>query len=544
MLFNSYIFIAGFLPSALLGYYLSAVIDRRVARVWLVLCSLTFYAWWNASFVLLLAGSITFNYGLSRLIDRVGNDRPGDQKLMLAIGVAVNLSLLFFYKYLFAVAVFFGLAHALPFGLSRGIILPLGISFFTFTQLGYVVDSSQGQVKRHGALDYVLFVTFFPHLIAGPILHNREIIPQFAKPETYRVRAENLAVGLSIFAIGLAKKVLIADPLGIGADAGFANPHVLTTYGAWQAVLSYTLQLYFDFSGYSDMAIGIARMFGIIFPLNFNSPYKSRSVIEFWQRWHMTLTRYLTLYLFNPVAFAIARWRMARGLGTGRRAARTFGGFASMMLLPLFFTMTLIGIWHGAGLQFVIFGLLHATFLSINHAWRTFGPKPRPPHRPPHGRARGVAITVASIGLTFAAVVLAQVFFRAASPAAAVSMIAGMLGLHPIVSGRLTMPPPLFTEAHRVAVWLGHPKFVAFAHHATELKRWLRIGTGFAIAWFLPNTQQIMVRFGPALESVRPFPVPAIQWRPNISWGLVIAALLLFSLCRLENPSRFLYFQF
>ncbi|WP_428393899.1 MBOAT family O-acyltransferase [Lichenicoccus sp.] len=540
MLFNSYIFIAGFLPAALLGYYLSAALDRRLARVWLVLCSLTFYAWWNASFVLLLAGSITFNYGLSRLIDRVGDDRPGDQKLMLAIGVVVNLSLLFFYKYLFAVAVFFGLSHALPFGLSRGIILPLGISFFTFTQLGYVVDSSQGQVKQHGVLDYVLFVTFFPHLIAGPILHNREIIPQFAKPETYRFRLENLAVGLSIFAIGLGKKVLIADPLGRGADAGFADPHVLTSYGAWQAVLSYTLQLYFDFSGYSDMAIGIARMFGIIFPLNFNSPYKSGSVIDFWQRWHMTLTRYLTLYLFNPVAFAITRWRMAHGLGTGRRAARSLGGFSSMMLLPLFFTMTLIGIWHGAGLQFVIFGLLHATFLSINHAWRIFAPKNRAPRR----RASRAALAVASIGLTLAAVVLAQIFFRAASPAAAVSMIKGMLGLHPVISGRLTMPPPLFAKVRRVALWLGHPQLVALAHHTTELKRWLRIGTGFGIAWFLPNTQQIMVAFGPALESVKPFSVRAIQWRPNIRWGLLIAALLLFSLCRLENPSRFLYFQF
>ena len=224
----------------------------------------------------------------------------------------------------------------------------------------------------------MLFVTFFPHLIAGPILHHKEMMPQFAQPENYRFKAENLSVGMMLFVIGLAKKVLLADGIAPYADAGFAAPGELMFWGSWGASLCYALQLYFDFSGYSDMALGLAKMFGIRFPLNFNSPYKAGSIIEFWARWHMTLTRYLTAYLYYPVAMAVSKWRTERNLPVGTQGVATPGGFAGSIILPTVYTMGLAGIWHGAGFQFLVFGLLHAMYLSVNHAWRIFvvGRKP------------------------------------------------------------------------------------------------------------------------------------------------------------------------
>lgn len=539
MLFNSYGFIFVFLPLALLGFYLAASLGRRMAMGWLIVCSLFFYGWWNPHFVLLLVGSIAFNYTTSRLMERAGADRLRAQAALLTLGIGGNLLLLFFYKYLFALFAFLGLLDVLPTDWASGIVLPLGISFFTFTQIGYLVDAGGGLVKQRGLLDYVLFVTFFPHLIAGPILHNQEMIPQFANPATYRFRLENLTVGLSIFVIGLCKKVIIADPLGQTADPGFASPHALSAYGAWQAALSYALQLYFDFSGYSDMTIGIARMFGIVFPLNFNSPYKSRSIIDFWQRWHMTLTRYLNLYLYNPVAIRVTRRRLARGLGISRQATRNLGGFVSMILLPVFFTMILAGVWHGAGLQFLIFGLLHASYLSINHAWRVFGTKAKGRKEAP---TRWTTVA-AGVAVTFLAVIVAQIFFRAKSTPDAISLIGGMLGLHAAV-GQIMVPASFLGWTHGLAARLQDAGLIRLTDTATELKNWMRIAVSLAIVWACPNTQQIMVDFAPALESIRPFPWRSLRWRPGVGWGLVMGALLLASLCNLENVSRFLYFQF
>ncbi len=543
MLFNSYGFIFAFLPVSVTGFYLAGLIrpdlaHHRLAAAWLVLCSLFFYGWWNPHFLLLLVGSIACNYTLSRLIDRT-RDRPRRQTSLLACGVAGNLLLLFFYKYLLASLAFLGLLHTLPAAWASRIILPLGISFFTFTQIGYLMDERDGVVKQHGLLDYVLFVTFFPHLIAGPILHNQEMIPQFADPRTYRFRAENLSIGLSIFAIGLAKKVIVADPLAVAANAGFVAPHAVSTLGAWQAVLSYSLQLYFDFSGYSDMAIGIARMFGIVFPLNFNSPYKSQSIIDFWHRWHMTLTRYLTLYLYNPMALAVARWRMARGLGTSRQALRQPGAFAGMVLLPMVFTMSLAGIWHGAGFQFLVFGLLHATYLTINHAWRIFV-SPPPRAGDPEAPWSSVA---ASVMLTFLSVMVAQVFFRAGSTSGAFSMLGGLLGLHP-AQGAILLPAWLAPHTHGVLPRLVHLRVVALSGDATDLKQWLRIGIGFVMVWTLPNTQQIMVDYRPAQGPVRPFHRRLLRWHPGLGWGVALGVLLIGSVCHLDDPSRFLYFQF
>jgi alginate O-acetyltransferase complex protein AlgI len=351
----------------------------------------------------------------------------------------------------------------------------------------------------------VLFVTFFPHLIAGPILHNREIMPQFADREVFRFRLENLAVGIAIFAFGIAKKVLLADPLGFAADAGFDNVGALGVNGAWLTALSYSLQLYFDFSGYSDMAIGLARMFGIIFPANFNSPYKATSIIDFWARWHMTLTRFLTLYLYNPLGLHVSRSRVRHGLSISGEGTRNLPAFLSMVIWPTFFTMGLAGIWHGAGLQFLIFGFLHAIYLSINHAWRIFGPK----HR------QDTPLSIAgSVLITYIAVLIAQIFFRAGSVSNAVTVVSAMIG-------------------HSVGI-LNPSGNLPIA----------RIIICFAICFALPNTQQIMRNYRPVLGRVSPALWATFRWKPSIASGLVLGTILLASLLRMSDVSKFLYFQF
>jgi alginate O-acetyltransferase complex protein AlgI len=338
MLFSSFAFIFAFLPLSLAGYAVAARLGPRAGAFWLVSSSLAFYAYWKITFLPLLLISIAFNYGISRLIATTA-DRPRLQSGLLFAGIAGDLLALVYYKYLAALVGFLH-SQGLVSGTLSDIILPLGISFFTFTQIGYLVDVKQGIAKSRDLLSYVLFVTFFPHLIAGPILHNREIMPQFADPKTYRLSGENMIVGLTIFAIGLTKKTLLADPFSTGVAAAFAHADTAGITDAWYAVAAYSLQLYFDFSGYSDMAIGLARMFNVRFPLNFNSPYKATTVIDYWQRFHMTLTRFITMYIFNPMALAVTRRRSAKGQDVSRRAASTPWGFSTLVLMPTMVTMT------------------------------------------------------------------------------------------------------------------------------------------------------------------------------------------------------------
>jgi alginate O-acetyltransferase complex protein AlgI len=523
MLFNADVFIFGFLPATLLGYYLLGLSGRSAAAGWLIAASFLFYGWWNPLYVVLLAASVIFNY-LCGLAIAATATMPRRQTAVLACAIIFNLGVLFYYKYLFPLL---DVLHSSGFVMSSfeaNVVLPLGISFFTFTQIGYLVDCKQGMAKERGVLDYFLFVTFFPHLIAGPILHHSEIMPQLADRRTYRFRSENLSIGFTIFAIGLAKKVLLADGLGVTADAGFGNPHALQLLGAWSTALSYSLQLYFDFSGYSDMAIGVARMFGVQFPLNFNSPYKSRCIIDFWQRWHMTLTRYITLYLYNPVVLWVTRRRAARGYGISRRATATAGGFLSLIVLPTAFTMAIAGIWHGAGLQFLIFGLLHGCYLSINHAWRTFGP--RQPLAPPSSAA-AAAIAAGQVLLTYLAVLVGQIFFRATSATSACTLLAELAGLRGVDLRGADLPDVSF-----------HSGPVQLLHTATLLLL-------FFICWAFPNTQQIMAHFAPTLSKFEPGPVRIWRWQPTLTWGVVIALLFIATLGgRLGDPARFLYFQF
>jgi alginate O-acetyltransferase complex protein AlgI len=545
MLFNSYSFLLWFLPISLVGYYILGHAKPGAARIWLIGASFVFYGWWDATFVLLLLVSIAFNYLLSLAI--LGTEeQPRRQQLLLTTGVVLNLSALVYYKYLFALM---GFAHSIgwlstDFG---SIILPLGISFFTFTQIGYLVDCQQGLVRERGLVNYTLFVTFFPHLIAGPILHHREIMPQFADDTTYRLNGTKLTAGFTLFVLGLAKKVILADTIAPYADAGFAHTGQLAILGSWSTALAYSMQLYFDFSGYSDMAVGLGAMFGVSLPINFNSPYKSTGVIDFWQRWHMTLTRYLTLLLYNPVSLWVTRRRMAKGLSTNRRAAEKLDGFLEMIALPTFVTIFLAGVWHGAGLQFIVFGVLHAIYLIINHAWRIFGPRIDRNAKPSLSKAFD---HVWAVTLTYLSVLLAQIFFRADSIRDALKLLTGAFGLRGV-----ELPLPVressLVEFGTMSSFLLHHGLIEigsidlYDNVTKPLLYNVPVIVGLMLlAWGTPNTYQILGSWNPSLQKVSPMRWRFLKWQPNQAWSLCMGLMLFFVLTRLGHPGRFLYFQF
>ena len=546
MLFNSSVFLFAFLPIALVGYYsLARWHSVNAAKIWLCLSSFVFYGWWNPAFLILLVGSIAFNYVLSLGLGS-GEEGPSRrQKLLIMFGVVANLLLLVYFKYLYPLLDFF---HSLGWsGIDYGsVILPIGISFFTFTQIGYLVDCHQGIVKDRGLLSYVLFVTFFPHLIAGPILHHREIMPQFVDESSYKLKFDNLSVGMTLFAIGMIKKVMFADSIAPWAEAGFDHPQNIQLLHAWSVALAYSMQLYFDFSGYSDMAIGLGIMFGIRMPLNFNSPYKSASIIDFWQRWHMTLTRYLTLFLYNPISLMIARRRKARGLAVNQKAAKTLRGFLSMVALPTVTTMFLAGVWHGAGLQFVVFGLLHGAYLTVNHAWRIFSHSASAKA----GDEKSTASLAWRIALTYVCVLIAQVFFRAANADDALAVIAGAVGLHG--SGfPLVIPLSNVSQLGAFKDFLFDNQFVVVGLRSiyNEVTRPLfsnyALILGFGIIAFgTPNAYQILGSHSPALTKVRPLSWLVVAWRPAVYWAISLGFLMFWATQQFGNTGRFLYFQF
>lgn len=404
MLFNSPAFILFYLPAVFFGFFLIAKASHRLAALWLVAASVFFYGYWNPKFVSLLLASATFNYAMGYAIGHARSN-VRQPRLFLIAAITANLVLLGIFKYTnFFIASVNSVANTnIP---LAHIILPLGISFFTFTQIAFLVDVYRGVAREYNFIHYLLFVTYFPHLIAGPVLHHKQMMPQFGATSTYRIATDNVAIGLSFFLIGLAKKVVLADSLALYATPVFeAANHgtVLTLLEAWGGALAYTFQLYFDFSGYSDMAIGLSKMFGVDLPINFNSPYKSQNITEFWRRWHMTLSQFLRDYLYIPLG--------------GNRLGRT------RRYINLMITMLLGGLWHGASWTFVGWGGLHGLYLVINHGW--------------HGLKRHLGILQSEpttvektlgMGLTFLAVVVAWVFFRAPSTHAALIILEGMSG--------------------------------------------------------------------------------------------------------------------
>lgn len=423
MIFSSWQFILVFLPTSFLVYFW--LNHRRLitaGKVWLVAASLFFYAYWDIAYLPLILGSIFLNFAIGTGLaqghspasgDRVKANRNVNRKIVLAMGITANLLLLGYYKYtdflISNVNLAFGTSHPLT-----HIILPLAISFFTFTQIVYLVDSYRGETAEYDLLNYSLFVTFFPHLIAGPIVHHRQIMPQFASRWTLLRRNSNILKGLFIFAIGLFKKVVIADSFAVWASAGFDGGQALGFYAAWATSLAYTFQLYFDFSGYCDMAIGASLLFNIWLPINFNSPYKALDIQDFWRRWHITLSSFLRDYLYIP-------------LGGNRYAPyRTY--------LNLLITFVLGGLWHGATGMFLIWGALHGGAVATHRLWKGFG-RPLPP-------------ALAWL-LTFGFVNVAWVFFRAKTLDDALRVLHGMVDF-----GSMVGPAPATAVAADLA-WGG-----------------------------------------------------------------------------------------
>jgi alginate O-acetyltransferase complex protein AlgI len=448
---------------------------------WILACSLVFYAWWKPALLLLLITSILINFGLGRKISV-----PQRRRAWLVVGLAFNLALLGFFKYADFFAAMLGLVP--PFG---GILLPLGISFFTFQQIMYLVDTGRGDMPVVPFLDYACFIAFFPHLIAGPIVRPRHILPQLANLQPLAAWRSRLAAGIEIFLLGLAKKLVLADGLAHFADPGFAaaaRHDPLTLLEAWVALLAYALQIYFDFSGYSDMAIGPARMFGINFPINFNSPYQARNIGDFWRRWNITLSGFLREYLYIP-------------LGGNRRGE-------TRRIVNLMITMLLGGLWHGAGLRFVLWGGLHGVFLVL-HGWSE--------------RLHLRLPAFVSWLLTVLAVLLTWVPFRASGWAASMQFYRGLFGFNGVAipSIYIKMLPLLGRLGHAVPVlpYLGDARTLSLPQAILLL----------ALGWFIALGL-------PELHSMS---------RPRRSAALVASfALTVQSLFFAPYTVPFLYFQF
>lgn len=532
MLFNSYEFICVFLPISLVGYYGIGKIGRKAGAFWLGFSSLVFYCAWNPGNVLILVASIIFNYNISKRIE-INKFCNGRQRAWLICGIVINLCALFYYKY-FGVLISSVTGSGFSPVPMNDIILPLGISFFTFTQIGYLIDVQQDTVKDRDPLNYFLFVTFFPHLIAGPILHNHEIMPQFGKEETYRFSPHNLTVGSMMFIIGLSKKCLIADPISGRTSEAFLSPVHLTVTGAWLLMLTYAIQIYFDFSGYTDMAIGIARMFNVRFPTNFNSPYKATSIIDFWQRWHMTLTRLLTLYLFNPMALAIARMRVVRGLPVDRKAKARPVGFLTMVVLPLMITMGLAGIWHGAGIKFLIFGILHGVYLTINHAWRII--------RPGLKAGVGKLEEIVGWGLTIIAILVALVFFRAPSLHVALTILGAMAGAHSL--GVIAFPPGFMDALSMMFARNGAAASTAGVKTIEMVIQTSEVAALWFVVLVMPNSQQIMSCYEPVLGRVTASGLFKLSWRPTAAWALASGVAGAIAMIAVAGTTDFVYFEF
>lgn len=517
MLFNSYKFIFLFLPLTLLGFhFIGTRGHHRIAIAWLVGASLFFYGWWNPAYIGLILFSILFNYSTGLLL---GNAHNGPQKkTMLVFGIATNLGLLGYFKY--SNFFFENLSSLINTKLIlHDIILPLAISFFTFQQIAYLVDAYRGEARETNFLHYCLFVTFFPQLVAGPIVHHKEMLPQFDRDAVYRLRAKHIAVGFTIFTIGLFKKVVLADGIAVYASPVFEAAEkgvLLTIFDAWGGAFAYSFQLYFDFSGYSDMAIGLAWMFGIRIPFNFNSPYKATSIIDFWRRWHITLSRFLRDYLYIP-------------LGGNRK-----GG--TRRLFSLIITMLLGGLWHGAGWTFILWGGLHGMYLVINHAWRNLR----------SGKKRTKLGAICAWLLTMLAVVVTWVPFRADSIEGAGKMLKAMFGEHGI-----SLPVSLAENFGNAKPW--------FLAHGGSFQGWFTHGifNGTGIKWIaflllvsvvLPSTQQVMHRYCPALEGYKVEPTHQhyrwLEWRPSLLWTILMTVIFSISILSLTRVSEFLYFQF
>ncbi len=470
MLFNSYEFLLVFLPITLICYYQIAKHFQSIgAKYFLVLASLVFYSYWDIANLPILLVSILVNYSIGHFLEK----KPS--KKLLFLGIAFNLAFLGYFKY----TDFFiqSINEVLDTGFALyNIALPLGISFFTFTQTAYLVDVYRGETKEYSKSDYLLFVTIFPHLIAGPILYHKDMIPQFSVAENYKLNYKNLTLGLTWFTVGLFKKVVIADKLAEWANIVFSNSTNLTTLDAWGGTLAYTLQLYFDFSGYSEMAIGLGLMLNYNLPLNFNYPYRALSIIDFWRRWHMTLSAFLKNYLYIPLG----------GNRTGHH------------MRNILITMFLGGLWHGAGWTFVFWGILHGVFICVNHLWR---------------KTKIALPKFICWLLTFNAVNIAWVFFRANSFTEALNILKSMINFQ-----NLYLPYRQSFEKYIASYWMSEDVLLKTDDFAR------------LIVFLILSL--IIIRFD------------KVEHLNKYFYIVLITFLFVFAFLKMGSVSEFLYFQF
>lgn len=487
MLFNSYLFIFLFLPLAILGWYgLNALKLYRLSNLFLIGMSLWFYGYFHVGYLLILCGSIVLNFLVSRLMQRI-LEKPRIKKLSLAIGICANIAVIFYFKYfdffLQNVNAVLGKSFAL-----KNIVLPLGISFFTFQQISYLVDSYRGETDGYSFDEYALFVCFFPQLVAGPIVLHKEMLPQFRNLERRHILAQNFSRGMYIFAVGLFKKVLIADTFAQAVNFGFAAVESLSFMEALLVSFSYTFQLYFDFSGYCDMATGIGAMFNIELPQNFNSPYKAVSITDFWARWHMSLTRFLRDYLYIPLG------------GNQKGKVRTYLNIMAVFLVS--------GIWHGANWTFILWGLLHGLLNCLNRLFKKQWEK------------LGKVIRWA---VTFLLVNMLWVIFRADNISSAILFLKKMCSL-----SDFTVRPDLY-ECFHLREFKFLERMIPVLNYLTSHV------TGFCLWLFLAGAFLVTLNCRNSMEK---------EFKPTAVNALTTAALVVWSVLSFSGISVFLYFNF
>ena len=486
MLFNSFEFLLLFLPIVFfLYFYLNKKRLTIASKSVLVASSLVFYSWWNILYLPLILSSILVNYVVGSLLSNNLEKIILPRKSILFFGIAFNLLLLGYFKYSDFLIENINIVFDANLSLLY-LTLPLAISFFTFQQIAYLVDSYKGNTNEHDFLNYIVFVTFFPQLIAGPIVHHKEMMPQFSCLKNKVINHKNIILGIFIFSIGLFKKVVIADTFSVWASVGFDANQQLHLIEAWFTSLSYTFQLYFDFSGYTDMAVGLALLFNIRLPINFNSPYKSKNIQDFWRRWHITLSRFLRDYLYIPL---------------GGSKVSNFKVYNNLMI-----TFLVGGIWHGAGWTFIFWGFLHGAALIIHRIWAYSGIK--------------ISNFLAWF-ITFNFINISWVFFRAKEWEDAIKVIKGMLGLSGV------MLPNKFREllqiSDRYEIMFGDIYINFYGN--SEILMWIILA--FCLVLFFKNSNQLMSQF-----------------KMNNRMTIFIAFILSIGLMNISKTSEFLYFNF
>jgi alginate O-acetyltransferase complex protein AlgI len=515
--FNSIIFVLLFLPASVIGYYVLALTPLyRLRLPFLILMTLIFYGRAQLSYVPLLLGSIITNYIIAALIARNMADERR-KRVWLAFGIIGNTGALLGLKYLSAVAgtIVGTFGHTNPLG---GIVAPLAISFYTFQQISFLVDVARDKVELEGIVRYMSFIAFFPTLLAGPITLYSEMGPQLGIRPQRKGVAQNLLIGLIIFSLGLFKKTVLADTMGLWVDPIFASVHQGSSPGfflGWGTALAYTLQIYFDFSGYCDMAIGVARMLGIVLPLNFFSPLRSTSISDIWRRWHMTLGRFVRVYIHQPLSIPLARFAAEKGYA--KWTALTIS-----MFLPTFLSMLIIGTWHGPSWTYVVFGAMHGTFMVTNEIYNVLTRKQRRKKKDSRG-----AIFCYGL-LTLLAFVIAEVPFRSETMGDAIRILGGMAGLHGL---GLTQNWSVFLAPNGNGMML------------------LMVVLGLLIVYLLPNTEQIMDKVHPALEWEKWRIVDPARLSFTFRFapaGIALASLALFLGFAFisRGSTKFIYFQF